>query len=54
MLAGMSEAELRDRAMRAVAAAAGEVAGDPTRPTFHFLPPAQWMNDTHGAFYPEW
>ena len=51
MLAGMSEAELRDRAMRAVAAAAGEVAGDPTRPTFHFLPPAQWMNDTHGAFY---
>ena len=40
--------------MRAVAAAAGEVAGDPTRPTFHFLPPAQWMNDNlFGVHIPE-
>jgi beta-fructofuranosidase len=22
--------------------------GDPHRPTFHFLPPANWMNDPNG------
>ena len=51
MLTSMTEAELRDRAMQVVAAAAEKVAGNPTRPTFHFLPPAQWMNDTHGTFW---
>ncbi len=24
---------------------------DPTRPTFHFLPPAGWMNDPNGTIY---
>ena len=24
---------------------------DPTRPVYHFLPPARWMNDPNGAFY---
>ena len=43
--------ELRRRAMAAVAAAAPRAAADPARPVYHFLPPAQWMNDVHGAFY---
>jgi beta-fructofuranosidase len=43
--------ELRRRAMAAVAAAAPRAAADPTRPVYHFLPPAQWMNDVHGAFH---
>ena len=24
---------------------------DPTRPVYHFMPPARWMNDPNGAFY---
>ena len=43
--------DLRRRAMAAVRAAAPRAAADPTRPSYHFLPPAQWMNDVHGAFY---
>ena len=43
--------ELRRRAMAAVAAAAPRAAADPARPVYHFLPPAQWMNDVHGAFH---
>ena len=43
--------ELRRRALAAVAAAAPRAAADPARPVYHFLPPAQWMNDVHGAFH---
>ena len=42
---------LTRRAMAAVAEAAPRAAADPARPVFHFLPPAQWMNDVHGAFH---
>jgi len=41
------------RAVKAVEAAAAKVAGDPTRPVFHFRPPPQWMNDVCGAFHHE-
>ena len=37
--------------MAAVAEAAPRAAADPARPVYHFLPPAQWMNDVHGAFF---
>ena len=43
--------ELTRRAMAAVAEAAPRAAADPARPVYHFLPPAQWMNDVHGAFH---
>ena len=43
--------ELQRRALAAVAAVAPRAAADPTRPVYHFLPPAQWMNDVHGAFH---
>jgi len=39
------------RAVRALEAAAPEVAQDPTRPGFHLLPPARWMNDINGGFH---
>jgi beta-fructofuranosidase len=37
------------KAMEALRQAGLKVAGDPTRPVYHFLPPAQWMNDPCGA-----
>lgn len=38
-----------DRDMRA------QLASDPRRPAFHFLPPANWMNDPNGPiFYQGW
>ena len=37
--------------MAAVAEAVPRAAADPARPVYHFLPPAQWMNDVHGAFH---
>lgn len=40
-----------DRAMKAVAQAATMAAADPARPRYHFLPPAQWMNDPNGPIY---
>ena len=43
--------ELTRRALAAVAEAAPRAAADPARPVYHFLPPAQWMNDVHGAFH---
>ena len=43
--------ELFAQAMAATAAAAAAAAQDPTRPLYHFLPPAQWMNDVCGAFF---
>jgi len=42
---------LLERAERSVAQAAARVAGDPSRPAFHFRPPAQWMNDPNGTIY---
>ena len=42
---------LTRRAMAAVTEAAPRAAADPARPVYHFLPPAQWMNDVHGAFF---
>lgn len=39
------------RAMQALEEAAPEVAADSTRPGFHLLPPARWMNDVCGGFY---
>jgi len=38
-------------AMEAVRAAIPRAAKDPTRPVYHFRPPAQWMNDICGALY---
>ena len=40
-----------DKATAAIAAAAGQAEKDPTRPVYHFLPPAQWMNDVCGTIY---
>ncbi|MBC8374191.1 MAG: hypothetical protein H8E53_11390, partial [Planctomycetes bacterium] len=40
-----------DKAWAAIDAAKARAAKDPTRPVYHFLPPAQWMNDICGAIY---
>jgi beta-fructofuranosidase len=45
------EAGRIERAMAAVRGAAPNANRDPERPTFHFRPPAQWMNDPNGAVY---
>ena len=29
-----------------------QLASDPYRPLYHYLPPANWMNDPNGAIYP--
>ncbi len=39
------------KAMASVQAAIPKAASDPARPMFHFLPPAQWMNDPNGTIY---
>ncbi len=38
-------------AMTSIDEAARKVANDPTRPTFHFIAPGNWMNDPNGVFY---
>lgn len=38
-------------ANRSVAAAVARADADPDRPTFHFRPPANWMNDPNGTIY---
>ena len=38
-------------AMTSVDEAARKVAGDRTRPIYHFIAPANWMNDPNGVFY---
>ena len=43
--------ELLARAEAAVSEAAARLGDDPTRPAFHFRPPAQWMNDPNGTIY---
>ena len=42
---------MRETAMAAVRAAIPKAQNDPTRPIYHFRPPAQWMNDICGAIY---
>ncbi len=39
------------KAMESVAAATPKAAADPTRPIYHFCPPANWMNDPNGTIY---
>lgn len=39
------------RAMEAVRAAIPQAAKDPTRPVYHFRPPARWTNDPCGVIY---
>ncbi|GAB4565412.1 MAG: glycoside hydrolase family 32 protein [Anaerolineae bacterium] len=39
------------QAMTSVEAAAARAAADPTRPGYHLLPPAHWMNDPNGPIY---
>ncbi len=39
------------KAMDSVRAAAGRAEADPTRPVYHFRPPAQWMNDPNGTIF---
>ena len=43
--------EDREKAIAAVEAAVPKAWKDPTRPVYHFRPPAQWMNDICGAIY---
>jgi beta-fructofuranosidase len=40
-----------ERAMRSVWAAAPGAEADPTRPVYHFRPPAWWMNDACGGIH---
>lgn len=40
-----------DAAVAAAAAAMASRAPDPWRPTFHFLPAANWLNDPNGLFF---
>ena len=40
-------------AIDALRRAARAVPDDPTRPAYHFLPPANWMNDPNGPIYHE-
>ncbi len=39
------------QAMASVAAATAQAQADPTRPIYHFCPPANWMNDPNGTIY---
>jgi sucrose-6-phosphate hydrolase SacC (GH32 family) len=43
--------ELLARAEESVKQAAAKVKDDPNRPTYHLLPPAQWMNDPNGPVF---
>lgn len=39
------------QAMASVAAATAKAQAEPTRPIYHFCPPANWMNDPNGTIY---
>ena len=39
------------KAQAAIQGAVEKASSDPTRPVYHFRPPAQWMNDICGAIY---
>ena len=41
----------REKAVATVQGAIPQAGKDPTRPVYHFRPPAQWMNDICGAIY---
>jgi beta-fructofuranosidase len=43
--------DLLAKAESSTQAAAAKVKNDPSRPTFHILPPANWMNDPNGLLY---
>lgn len=43
--------ELLARANESVRQAAARVKGDPLRPIYHVLPPANWMNDPNGPLF---
>ncbi|MBW8036188.1 MAG: glycoside hydrolase family 32 protein, partial [Planctomycetes bacterium] len=45
------DSAMREKAMAAVRAAIPKAESDPTRPVYHFRPPAQWMSDICGAIY---
>ncbi|WP_432799617.1 glycoside hydrolase family 32 protein [Poriferisphaera sp. WC338] len=40
-----------EKAMMSIQAASSQVNNDPLRPAYHFLPPANWMNDPNGTLY---
>ncbi|MFN8440855.1 MAG: glycoside hydrolase family 32 protein [Caldilineaceae bacterium] len=40
-----------EKAMQSVNAAIARADADPTRPVYHFRPPALWMNDPNGPIY---
>lgn len=44
-------ASLLKRAEQSIQTAAAKVANDPNRPSFHILPPANWLNDPNGPIY---
>jgi len=48
---GESAHELFTRATAAVQAAAPRAQADPTRPVFHVMAPAQWINDPNGPIF---
>jgi beta-fructofuranosidase len=50
-LNGQDDVAWREKAHAAVKAAIPQAEKDPTRPVYHFRPPAQWMNDICGAVY---
>ena len=47
----IDDALLWQKAKASVKAAIPQAESDPTRPVYHFRPPAQWMNDICGAIY---
>ncbi|MEM7534210.1 MAG: glycoside hydrolase family 32 protein [Chloroflexota bacterium] len=46
-----SENPAIEKAMQSVAAVVPKAEADPTRPVYHFRPPANWMNDPNGTIY---
>jgi beta-fructofuranosidase len=48
---GLDRDRLLKKASESVAAAAARAGREPSRPVFHFLPPANWMNDPNGTIY---
>ncbi len=53
MVIGQTMSDTIALAEASVAAAEARAAADPFRPSFHYRPPAQWMNDICGALWHE-